>query len=270
MGVAGGRADEKARRAAERAALLRNTTGSHERFAAAERVRHAWATGAEGERLVAQTLANLHPSWQVLHDVRWPGRPFANIDHLAIGPGGIVVVDAKKWSGRVTSDRGVLRQNGYRRDGELDGVAAAAAAVAALVNPRATTPTRGVLCLVDQPFSPTGTASGVTVVGRPHLVAHLHALDAVLDDQQVADLTAFLRGRLDGDPTPRRRSTRTRTAPPAPPRRVPQARSSRRPAARTARQVVLSLVLALTVLGVSAAVLLHLLADLAARLGASG
>lgn len=214
----------------------------------------AWATGAEGERLVAQTLADLHPCWQVLHDVRWPGRRFANIDHLAIGPGGVVVVDAKRWSGRVTLERAVLRQNGYRRDGELDGVAEAAAAVAALVNPHSATPVRGVLCLVDQSFSPTDTTSGVAVVGRPHLLAHLDALDAVLDARQVSELTSFLRTHLDGDPVPRRGSAR------------PGPRSRRRRPQRSARQVVLALVLTV----VTAALLLHLFADVAARVGAGG
>ncbi|WP_407923750.1 nuclease-related domain-containing protein [Arthrobacter cheniae] len=26
--------------------------------------------------------------WRMLHDVHWPGRPKANIDHIAVGPGG--------------------------------------------------------------------------------------------------------------------------------------------------------------------------------------
>ena len=62
----------------------------------------AWQSGAEGERQTAQSLAALRQhGWLVLHDLHWPGRPFANIDHIAVGPGGVVVIDSKNWSGRI-------------------------------------------------------------------------------------------------------------------------------------------------------------------------
>ena len=66
---------------------------------------------------VGATLERLRASgYDVLHDVHWPGRRRANIDHVAIGPAGIVVVDAKNWSGVVSAHHGRLRQNGNRRD----------------------------------------------------------------------------------------------------------------------------------------------------------
>ena len=58
----------------------------------------------------------LPAEWTALHDVRWPGRRFANIDHIVIGPGGIFVVDSKNWSGNLTFSGGVLRQNGRSRE----------------------------------------------------------------------------------------------------------------------------------------------------------
>ncbi len=251
-----------------------------EQLAAAERAQHAWSAGAEGERLVAQTLAELERhGWRVLHDVHWPGRRFANLDHVAVGPGGVVVVDAKKWSGNVTVDDGHLRQNGYRREKELDGVARATAAVAALLPPRYRSAARGVLCLVDQPFRPTRTRSGVRVVGRAHLVGHLRSLDGTLTPAEVEELAQFLREQLDGARSPDLTTTAAvdtttspRHEPSARARRAPARRPvSRRPPARrrprtvrSTRENALAVLLALVVLFVGSMLLTYFLAGVVA------
>ena len=199
MGVAGAGADEQARRAARRVdRLRRETPTATERIAAAERREHAWTAGAEGERLVAQTLAEVERhGWTVLHDVRWPGRRFANLDHVAVGPGGVVVVDAKNWSGDVTVRDGVLRAGSYRKDDELEGVASAVAAVAALLEPRTRSAVSGLLCLVGHEQPPTPTTAGVTVLGRDHLVGELLALPPRLTGAQVRRIAGSLRSELD-------------------------------------------------------------------------
>lgn len=47
---------------------------------------------------MAAALADLDPKvWTVLRDVARPGRPKANIDHVAVGPAGAFVIDAKNW-----------------------------------------------------------------------------------------------------------------------------------------------------------------------------
>jgi hypothetical protein len=61
----------------------------------------AWAAGASGEERVAQVLADrLGDRAVVLHDRKVPGTR-GNIDHIAIAPGGIWVIDAKKYQGKV-------------------------------------------------------------------------------------------------------------------------------------------------------------------------
>src|SRR4029450_2741410 len=61
--------------------------------------------GAAGERRPARLLAALERcGWAVLHDLAIPGTQ-ANIDHLVIGPGGILVVDSKQYRGRLRLDR---------------------------------------------------------------------------------------------------------------------------------------------------------------------
>jgi hypothetical protein len=64
----------------------------------------AWRRGAAGERRTARLLAALERhGWAVLHDLAVPGSQ-ANIDHLMIGPGGVFVIDAKQYRGRLQLD----------------------------------------------------------------------------------------------------------------------------------------------------------------------
>jgi hypothetical protein len=71
----------------------------------------AWTHGAKGEQKNATRLEKLLDGTGVilLHDRRLPGSR-ANIDHLAIGPGGITVIDSKNYDGKVRVERrgGVL------------------------------------------------------------------------------------------------------------------------------------------------------------------
>jgi hypothetical protein len=65
----------------------------------------AWHDGARGERATARRLRRLdRDGYMILHDVAVPGSR-ANIDHLVIGPGGVFVVDSKRYRGHVTQSR---------------------------------------------------------------------------------------------------------------------------------------------------------------------
>jgi hypothetical protein len=56
-----------------------------------------WAAGAAGERRTAAALEGVEADgYDVLHDVRLPGRRW-NLDHVLLGPAGVVVVDSKQW-----------------------------------------------------------------------------------------------------------------------------------------------------------------------------
>jgi hypothetical protein len=59
----------------------------------------AWRDGAVGEEAVASHLAKTCPDVVVLHDRRMP-RSRANIDHIAIAPSGVFVIDAKRYKGK--------------------------------------------------------------------------------------------------------------------------------------------------------------------------
>jgi hypothetical protein len=68
----------------------------------------AWKQGARGEVRTAERLAkHLHGHGvRLLHDRRVPGHGRANIDHIAIGPAGVLVIDSKTHRGDVRVDRG--------------------------------------------------------------------------------------------------------------------------------------------------------------------
>lgn len=60
----------------------------------------AWDTGALGEERLGARLTELsNEHLRVLHDRRIPGTK-ANIDHLAVTPTGVYVIDAKRHRGR--------------------------------------------------------------------------------------------------------------------------------------------------------------------------
>lgn len=194
---AGDRAAEQARRAAERAARLRRE------LAHAERAERAWNAGAAGEEQVAAVLDSLRSEgWFVLHDVHWPGRPKANLDHVLVGPGGIIVIDAKNWSGDVAVRNGVLRQGGYSRERSAAGALEQCAAVAALLEPQHRALVQGWLCMVAQPEMPRAAIMGVTLVGLAGLRDAMRALRPVLDPATVDVVGAYLANLLTGASSP--------------------------------------------------------------------
>lgn len=54
----------------------------------------AWRVGASGEQAVAAQLTKLGPEWRVLHSIEVGDRG-SDIDHVVIGPGGVLTVNAK-------------------------------------------------------------------------------------------------------------------------------------------------------------------------------
>lgn len=184
------------------AAAARRVEQKRRELEVAERQVHAWSVGAEGERLVAAELETLEATgWKLLHDVHWPGRPRANLDHLLIGPGGVIVVDAKNWSGRVEVRHGALRCNGRTKSSACEGAAAATAAVSALLEARHRAVVASALCFVQQDLSPV-VAGGVTVCGLRQIVRWCQERAQVLSPAETVQITAYLDGLLSGAASP--------------------------------------------------------------------
>ena len=171
--MAGESAREVARRAREKAERLNRRAELFEQ-------------GAEDEAATAKVLASLPPGWAALHDVRWPGRRLANVDHVIVGPGGVFVIDSKNWTGRIIVDGGRLRQNGYSREKTVAAAADAALAIAELISPYADY-VHPVLCIVGQDRL-IGRCREVMVCSTTNLVDMLTTRPVVFTPAQIRHL----------------------------------------------------------------------------------
>lgn len=186
--MAGESAAEIARRQRERAARLERSAAS-------------WERGAEGERATAALLDRLTAyGWVVLHDLAWPGRPRANLDHVVIGPGGLFVIDTKNWSGIVKVRDGVLWQGSRRREREVAAAAEAALAVTRLVE--GAHGATGVLCFVSEERL-VGWSRDVMICSTANVLDMLRSRQPVLTAAQVDWLSAAIQRLPGGAARPR-------------------------------------------------------------------
>jgi hypothetical protein len=67
----------------------------------------AWQQGGNGEVRTGARLEKLLVGTGVLllHDRRVPGHGRANLDHIAVGPGGVTAIDTKTHRGKIRRDR---------------------------------------------------------------------------------------------------------------------------------------------------------------------
>jgi hypothetical protein len=219
--MAGESARESARRQREKAERLQTSA-------------ELWERGADGEQATATALDALpKESWTVFHDVRWPGRKYANVDNVAVGPAGVFVIDSKNWSGTFAVRDNVLRQNGRAREEAVAGAAEAGLAVAGLTPVVVPQHVQPVLCFVrDEAL--TGWARDVMVCSTANLVELLSTRPEVLPPHILIEarlqLDAMFRSATD--PLPRHSvSTAARHAPP---RRAPVGSPTIRQNPRTA------------------------------------
>lgn len=164
----------------------------------------AWKVGAEGEQRVAEVMATA-TGVEVLHDRRVPGSR-ANIDHIVVGPQGVFVVDAKKYTGAVeVRDVGSffrlderLYVNGRDRTALVEGVLGQLDVVrTALADAFPDVPVRGVLCFVGCEWGwrmRQKVVKGVTALWPVALPDHVSAAGPHV--AEVAAIAAHLRTRL--------------------------------------------------------------------------
>jgi hypothetical protein len=148
----------------------------------------AWRDGARGERATARMLRRLTRHGAVVfHDVAIPGTP-ANADHVVIGPAGVVLVDSKRYTGRVwQGPDGRVWHNHYPMDRPLRSLRLEAAAIAGLLG----VPVRPVVCVHGAHVDVAGLVAGeveivpagrlrvsLTSPGHQHHSMHMAALVA--------------------------------------------------------------------------------------------
>ncbi len=165
-----------------------------------------WRKGAEGEEHTGKRLnALLRGRGVVLvHDRRMPGSR-ANIDHLAVGPGGVTVIDTKKIRGkvRVRREGGLFSEScerltiGGRDQTKLvEGVCRQVAAVSELLGGGVTV--IGAMCFVESdglPLFSKPKLDGVRIAGLRG-VARLARRDGPHTPSEVQDIAERLRTGL--------------------------------------------------------------------------
>jgi hypothetical protein len=159
------------------------------RFRPSEQAR-AWQRGAHGERHTARLLDRLpRDGFVVFHDLAVPDSP-ANVDHLAIGPTGVFVIDSKQWTGSVHQGAdGLVWHNHYPLDRTLETVRWEAATVSRVLGTRAA----ALLCIHGAHVQGGGLeAQGVAVVPA-HLLRSALGYDRVLSDADVEVLATTAR-----------------------------------------------------------------------------
>lgn len=162
----------------------------------------AWERGAVGEELLARRLADLPDTFRVLHDRRIRGTR-ANIDHIAIGPAGVWVIDAKRYVGKRPALRvegGIIRPRVESlriggRDGTklVQGVQSQVERVTAALG-EGTPPVTGALCFLEADWPLIGgsfSVEGVHVLWPRLLVQRMtdappHPIDVALIHNQLA------------------------------------------------------------------------------------
>lgn len=164
----------------------------------------AWDTGAVGEERLGRRLNQLaSDTLRVLHDRRIPGTR-ANIDHIAVTPTGVYVIDAKKYHGRphLKVEGGILRPRvekllvGNRDRSRL--VVGMIHQVDVVRSLQYDVPLHGVLCFVeaDWPlFGGSFTTRGVQVLSPKKLYFQLSA-SGPLDVGRIATLHQRLAAAL--------------------------------------------------------------------------
>lgn len=125
----------------------------------------AWDQGAKGERALGSLLdrvAEARPDIHVLHDRSIP-RSRANIDHLAVTPGGVFVIDAKAHRGKLELRQGLFERTprlvvaGRNQTALVDAMAKQVAVVEhalreggpAVLGPETPVPVTAALCFVE-------------------------------------------------------------------------------------------------------------------------
>ncbi|MDO9410112.1 hypothetical protein [Patulibacter sp.] len=162
-----------------------------------------WGVGDGAGRLAAErfrAMTGMYPDVQALHDRRVPGPRGATIDHLFVGPGGIVVASSSRWEGfvEVRDDRLVVA--GKDRTAVVDGVVARVTTVRGLLGMAGYggIPVRGALhCVETEDVLLNGSlvAHGIPVLDALGVLG-LAADGEVLGFQDVLQIVAALERRL--------------------------------------------------------------------------
>lgn len=189
------------------------------RYEQAAAARYAVAARTE-ERVAALLGAMRDWGWRLLVDRRWPGTRAANIDMVAVGPGGVLVIDVKAWA-EPSVRHGRLHRGDAPADDEVDTLLRMAGTVEEVVAGSGLVPQEVVpVVVLAGRREPAVRAGRVVVVGEHQAVLWAARQRAAIPADRVEQLAAVLAEALPpyDDPVPAR--VPLPRVEPVPPRRV--------------------------------------------------
>jgi hypothetical protein len=158
----------------------------------------AWRTGAVGEQQVGRMLDGLRGEGiYSVHDRRVPGRR-TNIDHIAVCPAGVFVIDTKNVAGTVVAGRTRLKVAGRHQDKMITGVQGQVAVVREVLVDQGldATQIRGVLCFTRADLPWFRPSPGGILLHYPRGLRKELRRPGPLAPQQVTAIADLLAKRL--------------------------------------------------------------------------
>ena len=111
---------------------------------------YGYFKGARGEEMVAGELARLPATWTIFNGLILPNGQ--DVDHIAVGPQGVFVIETKHWTGEVSIEEGRLLAKGRQLNkSPVVQVRALTAAIAEHL-PQFADHVHGVLCFAGTQF----------------------------------------------------------------------------------------------------------------------
>jgi hypothetical protein len=150
----------------------------------------AWRDGAKGARATARLLRRLHRRGYVcFHDIAIPGMP-ATADHLLVGPSGVILVNSRRYTGRMTQTAdGRVWRNYYPIDDVLHSLRIQTAAISRALG----VPVHPVMCVHRAKIARTGLrAGGVQIFPARRVRSMLRGGGQCLNEADVAALVVHI------------------------------------------------------------------------------
>ena len=151
-------------------------------------------TGARGEIAVAALLAELPAGWSVFHAVPVGDRG-SDIDHIVVGPGGVVTISTKHHPGAYIWVGGTMFMVSGHQKSYLHSAVSDAERVTSLIRSRMPLldPARAVIAILDaNQITTRGKPERVVVLNAQRLCRWLVALPDVLSAADADEVAALL------------------------------------------------------------------------------
>lgn len=149
--------------------------------------------GALAEEKVEAKLAALPEGYVNFNDLVFPG---FNIDHVAVGPGGVFVIETKSHGGKVTNNGNQLLLNGTAPEKDfINQTWSQTYHIKNLLKERLgkDIPVHPLLCFTNAFVQVRGTVKGVSVVNGGYLNTHIVKQKPFLDKTMIEQVTAILK-----------------------------------------------------------------------------